>query len=142
MLTITRSILLNFLELVGILGVNPSHAADKTEHLQTLFYNIHDLINQYRPHQARESLVLMMEEQLDRFRVEKDSLKESKTKMEDLMKTIRAGGTMGPHKDDQSRGSDSSNGKVNGTMNGISDEADGRREKQRQRWATLEEELG
>ncbi|KAJ9640483.1 Mediator of RNA polymerase II transcription subunit 7 [Coniosporium tulheliwenetii] len=67
---IAKSILLNFLELVGTLSINPDQFEEKTQDLRVLFINAHHLINQYRPHQARETLILMMEEQVERTRAQ------------------------------------------------------------------------
>lgn len=47
---LSKSLLLSFLELVGLLAVNPEQYADKTADIQTMLFNIHHLINQYRPH--------------------------------------------------------------------------------------------
>lgn len=134
LLTLTKAILLNFLELVGVLSVNPAHHADKIEHLQTLFYNVHDLINQFRPHQARESLILMMEEQVDKIKAEIGSVKESREKMESLLKTIQEQGA-----------------KAQADLGGAtsshapSDEDKAlrkRQDMQRRQWAALEDEIG
>ncbi|GAB7338103.1 hypothetical protein MBLNU457_4465t1 [Dothideomycetes sp. NU457] len=132
MLTITRSILLNFLELVGVLSVNPTQYGDKIEHLQTLFYNVHDLINQYRPHQARESLILMMEEQVDKIRNEIRSVNESKEKMQNLLKTIQESGAAAQAQSEQAP-------HTNGAHQQEDEGTKARRELQRSQWDTLEE---
>lgn len=60
-----RSLLLNMLELIGILGINPELFPQKVEHIRTILFNIHHLLNEYRPHQSRESLIMLLEEQLE-----------------------------------------------------------------------------
>ena len=65
-----KSLLLNFLELSGALSVNPSHAPDKVADLRTILINMHHALNEYRPHQARESAIEMMQAHLDRTRTE------------------------------------------------------------------------
>lgn len=67
---LAKSLLLNFLELSGTLSRNPSHAEAKVQDLRTLFINFHHILNEYRPHQARESAIAMMQEHLDRTRTE------------------------------------------------------------------------
>ncbi|THW82572.1 mediator of RNA polymerase II transcription subunit 7 [Aureobasidium pullulans] len=91
--TLTRAVLLNFLELVGTLSVNPTQGPEKVEHLQTLFYNLHDLINRYRPHQARESLIMTMEDQLDKIKAQVKSVKSAKDRMEQVLSDIRVQAT-------------------------------------------------
>ncbi|AMD18598.1 HBL304Cp [Eremothecium sinecaudum] len=60
-----KSLLLNMLELIAILGVNPELFPQKVEHIRTILFNIHHLLNEYRPHQSRESLIMLLEEQLE-----------------------------------------------------------------------------
>ncbi|RGP76119.1 mediator of rna polymerase ii transcription subunit 7 [Fusarium sporotrichioides] len=67
---LAKSLLLNFLELSGTLSRNPSHAEAKVQDLRTLFINFHHILNEYRPHQARESVIALMQEHLDRTRTE------------------------------------------------------------------------
>ncbi|KAF7594425.1 Mediator of RNA polymerase II transcription subunit 7 [Aspergillus hancockii] len=89
LLKISKSLLLNFLEFVGILSVSPEQFESKVEDLRNLFINAHHLLNLYRPHQARESLILMMEEQLSRTREEiqqMDKLKEDITEALEQLK--------------------------------------------------------
>ena len=62
---LNHSILINFLDLLDILIFAPDSVkrVEKLEDLSLLFINMHHLINEYRPHQARETLRVMMEEQ-------------------------------------------------------------------------------
>ena len=109
---IVKSLLLNFMELVGVLGTDPSevlsppiggkitlsieantngHRAqygNKLEDLRTLFVNAHHLLNEYRPHQARETLILMMQEQLHRTRAETEGIYRIKSKVEDVLRRV------------------------------------------------------
>lgn len=49
---------------------------------------MHHLINEYRPHQARETLILNMEEQLERVRKEVDNSRKVREKAEELLKQV------------------------------------------------------
>ncbi|KAK0120318.1 Mediator of RNA polymerase II transcription subunit 7 [Cadophora gregata] len=86
-----KSLLLNFLELVGIMSIDPEQYAEKVDHIKTLFVNFHHLLNEYRPHQARESLILMMQDQLDRSRAETKGIREMKVKVETILEGLGAG---------------------------------------------------
>ncbi|KFA46087.1 hypothetical protein S40293_07743 [Stachybotrys chartarum IBT 40293] len=67
---LAKSLLLNFLELTGTMSRNPSRADAKVADLRTLFINMHHIINEYRPHQARESAIELMQDHLNRTRDE------------------------------------------------------------------------
>lgn len=62
---LNMSILVNFLDLLDILIKSPGSLKreEKLEDIKLLFVHMHHLINEYRPHQARETLRVMMEVQ-------------------------------------------------------------------------------
>jgi len=59
------SILVNFLDLLDVLIRAPdsSRRIEKIDDLTLLFIHMHHLINEFRPHQARETLRVMLETQ-------------------------------------------------------------------------------
>ncbi|CAG99357.1 mediator complex subunit MED7 [Kluyveromyces lactis] len=69
-----KSLLLNFLELIGILGVDSSRYEKKLDEIRVIAINIHHLLNEYRPHQSRESLIMLFEEQLEHKRKEMEHI--------------------------------------------------------------------
>lgn len=54
------------MELLDFLTTNPEEFRSKTEEIELLFVNMHHLINSYRPNEARQILISMMEEQIKR----------------------------------------------------------------------------
>lgn len=82
---IARSIILSFMELSGRMSELPDSASLKTKQLEVLFLNAHHLINEYRPHQARESLILRMEDEIERGRKEVEDVKRLGEKIEAVL---------------------------------------------------------
>ncbi|RVD86407.1 uncharacterized protein DFL_004684 [Arthrobotrys flagrans] len=96
---LSKSLLLNYLELVGIMGISPEEYAEKVYHLRIHLINIHELINNYRPHQARETLISMMEEQLEKSRQETEDNRKACAKIREMLGslgTFDAGGLLTP----------------------------------------------
>jgi len=87
---LSKSLLLSFLELVGLLSVSPEEYAAKTADIQTMLFNMHRLINRYRPHQARETLCLMMEEQLERVRRETEGNRQVVGRVDAALREVEA----------------------------------------------------
>ncbi|KAF2651531.1 mediator of RNA polymerase II transcription subunit 7 [Lophiostoma macrostomum CBS 122681] len=97
LLRFVRSILLNYLELLGILANNPA-SEDKDEKLRNilnLVTNAHALVNEYRPHQARETLINMMEDQLEKKKAEVEDVRQMKQKVEDVLAELARQGPDG-----------------------------------------------
>ena len=70
LLSLTHKLLLTFLSLTNALATNPAGYGPIWDELHELFQEINKVINGYRPHQARETLILMLEEQLQRVQGE------------------------------------------------------------------------
>lgn len=64
------SLLLNFLELVGIMSIEPAKFYTKIEDLKLILININHLLNTYRPHQTRESLIMILKKQIESKRAD------------------------------------------------------------------------
>lgn len=82
-----RSIIIEFLSLLGILTLDPKseHKDNKLKHILTLVCNMHALINEYRPHQARETLIRIMEEQVRRKKAEIEGVKAMEEKVRGVL---------------------------------------------------------
>ncbi|KAJ9300583.1 hypothetical protein DTO271G3_1747 [Paecilomyces variotii] len=93
LLKISKSLLLNFLEFIGILSVAPEQFEPKLEDMRNLFVNAHHLLNLYRPHQARESLILMMEEQLQKTKEDIEEMDQVKAKVETILQQLKNEGS-------------------------------------------------
>ncbi|KAF2242250.1 hypothetical protein BU26DRAFT_524429 [Trematosphaeria pertusa] len=78
-----RSVMLSFVELLGVVAVNPTSEKkdEKLRDILTLVLNMHALINEYRPHQARETLIMLMEEQVERKKAEVEGVKKMADKV-------------------------------------------------------------
>ena len=134
MIALARSLLTTFLSLVGILSANPTLFHQSAEDLQTICFNIHDLINRYRPHQARESLLLMMEDRADALRAEMKLIESGKDKVEELQTKIQ--GFTAHHID-----ADSGSEGAPMSQEEESDVEKQRRSHQREAWKLLQDEL-
>ncbi|KAJ3209493.1 Mediator of RNA polymerase II transcription subunit 7 [Dinochytrium kinnereticum] len=83
---LNKSLIVNFLELTDYLINRPLEAHFKLEHIRLILINIHFLLNRYRPHQARDTLRLLMERQIKRRRKMTDAVKSC---CEDVMGTLK-----------------------------------------------------
>ncbi|KAF1982108.1 hypothetical protein K402DRAFT_457542 [Aulographum hederae CBS 113979] len=88
---LTRSIMVDYLTLMGLLSQSPEPTAwaPVNENIRNSFVNVLQLVNEYRPHQARESMIMMMEEQLERGNKEIDDIKNMKEKVENVMEQLQ-----------------------------------------------------
>ncbi|KAF2159281.1 hypothetical protein M409DRAFT_71167 [Zasmidium cellare ATCC 36951] len=133
LIALARSMLTTFLSLTGILAQNPDLQQDKMGDLQTIVYNLHDIINQYRPHQARESLILMMEERLEKMKGEIQRIDQSKESVAKLLQELQSNGIVQAMQEEK-----------DGKGDAVVEDAAVTKRKARQRagWAALENEMG
>ncbi|KAJ2546289.1 Mediator of RNA polymerase II transcription subunit 7, partial [Coemansia sp. RSA 1933] len=66
--SLNHAAIFEFLDLVDILIKDPSQYSARTDRIRNIFVNAHHLINEYRDHQAKESLKLMLRRQIDNKR--------------------------------------------------------------------------
>lgn len=93
--SLTHNTLLAFLSLTNALATNPAGYAPIWDELHELFQEIHTVINGYRPHQARETLILMLEEQLERVRGETREVGEAVERAKEVVDTLGREDTSG-----------------------------------------------
>ena len=102
---LAKSVLLCFVELVGLVAIAPEEFEQKAMDMQHMLFNMHHLINQYRPHQARETLCSVMEERLERVRREtEENRKAAKRVREVLAEVERLGQVVGEGKGEEGGG--------------------------------------
>ncbi|CAO3677481.1 unnamed protein product [Rhizopus microsporus] len=76
---LNRILITQFLQLLETLVTNPEEFGKYIENISTIFINMHHILNAYRPHQARETLRLLMEDQIEKKRQRAEELR-AKTK--------------------------------------------------------------
>ena len=83
------SILVNFLDLLDVLIRAPdsSRRIEKIDDLTLLFIHMHHLINEFRPHQARETLRVMLETQRRQRLETVDRFRKHLTRVEDMLQS-------------------------------------------------------
>ncbi|KAL7752039.1 Mediator of RNA polymerase II transcription subunit 7 [Sorochytrium milnesiophthora] len=57
------SAVFSYMNLMDTLIAHPSQFESQIDMLKTIFLNVHHLLSEYRPHQARQSLQMLMEQQ-------------------------------------------------------------------------------
>ncbi|KAM3415875.1 Mediator of RNA polymerase II transcription subunit 7 [Cercospora zeina] len=133
LIALARSMLTTFLGLLGILGQNPTLYEERITDLQAIVFNMHSLINQYRPHQARETLITLMEDRVEKMRAEIRGIEEGKERVTKLLEGMRQG--------EHAYADDSDIKLVNGNFTKKDPEAK-RKARQRATWDMLEAEVG
>lgn len=73
---LNRSLLVKLVQLTKVLVESPSDYEEKVKELKAVILNFQYLLNQYRPHEARETIITMLEKQLERRKEVSKVLKE------------------------------------------------------------------
>ncbi|TKA26801.1 hypothetical protein B0A50_04247 [Salinomyces thailandicus] len=129
LIALARSLLTTFLHLFGAQSQNAEVWEPDVKHLQALVANMHELINLYRPKQARETVILALEERAEGLRGEIKGIREGRVKAEELLRGLWEAGE--EEVKEEARGHEA-----------VQREEGGRKVRQREAWRVLEDELG
>eukprot|EP00033_Pygsuia_biforma_P003778 GCRY01004140.1.p1 GENE.GCRY01004140.1~~GCRY01004140.1.p1 ORF type:complete len:200 (+),score=28.93 GCRY01004140.1:188-787(+) len=101
LLRLNKKISIVYLELLTILTTKPADYMAKVDELKTTFLNISFLLNSYRPHQARETIVMILEHQIRRQKQVIQQIREKKASVRALlnqrMDTLKSIGKTGEY---------------------------------------------
>ncbi|PKA65684.1 Mediator of RNA polymerase II transcription subunit 7b [Apostasia shenzhenica] len=84
--SLNRELQLHFLELTDVLVERPSQYARRVEDISLIFKNLHHLLNSLRPHQARATLIHILERQIQH---RKQAIEDIKRRREEAQKLLR-----------------------------------------------------
>lgn len=84
--SLNRELQLHILELADILVDRPSQYARRVEEISLIFKNLHHLLNSLRPHQARATLIHILERQIER---RKQAIEDIKGRREEAQKHLK-----------------------------------------------------
>ncbi|ONK67699.1 uncharacterized protein A4U43_C05F2810 [Asparagus officinalis] len=83
---LNRELQLHILELADVLVERPSQYARRVEEISLIFKNLHHLLNSLRPHQARATLIHILESQIQR---RKEAVEDIKRRREEAQKLLK-----------------------------------------------------
>ncbi|XP_027086132.1 mediator of RNA polymerase II transcription subunit 7a isoform X1 [Coffea arabica] len=83
---LNRELQLHILELADILIERPSQYARRVEDISLIFKNLHHLLNSLRPHQARATLIHILELQIQRRKQAVEDIKRRREEAQRLLK--------------------------------------------------------
>eukprot|EP01117_Protostelium_nocturnum_P013300 TRINITY_DN494_c0_g1_i3.p2 TRINITY_DN494_c0_g1~~TRINITY_DN494_c0_g1_i3.p2 ORF type:complete len:130 (-),score=26.66 TRINITY_DN494_c0_g1_i3:1063-1452(-) len=80
---LNRSLNMKYIELLTFLIENPEQYQSKVEDIELILINMHHLLNSYRPHQARQTLITLLENQIQN---RKDQIKSNNQGIQQVTK--------------------------------------------------------
>ncbi|XP_065857751.1 mediator of RNA polymerase II transcription subunit 7a-like [Euphorbia lathyris] len=83
---LNRELQLHILELADVLVERPSQYARRVEDISLIFKNLHHLLNSLRPHQARATLIHILELQIQRRKQAVEDIKRRREEAQELLK--------------------------------------------------------
>ncbi|KAK1293315.1 Mediator of RNA polymerase II transcription subunit 7a [Acorus calamus] len=84
--SLNRELQLHILELADVLVERPSQYARRVEDVSLIFKNLHHLLNSLRPHQARATLIHILELQIQRRKQAVEDIKRRREVAQRLLK--------------------------------------------------------
>ncbi|CAL4886340.1 unnamed protein product [Urochloa decumbens] len=85
LIIVNRELQLHILELADILVERPSQYARRVEDISLIFQDLHHLLNSLRPHQARATLIHMLESQIQRRKQAIEDIKQRRDEVQKLL---------------------------------------------------------
>lgn len=85
---LNKLLLAKFLELLHILTTQPDGFQLRVEEIELILVNMHHLLNSYRPHQARQTLISCMEQQIQAKQQTSQSIQQQFKQVNDILDTI------------------------------------------------------
>ncbi|KAL6709861.1 Mediator of RNA polymerase II transcription subunit 7 [Coniothyrium glycines] len=91
LLRFIRSIMLSYISLLGIVASDAASPLknEKLKDILSMVANMHALINEYRPHQARETLIRKMEHQVERKKSEIAGVRRMADKVRNVLEEFK-----------------------------------------------------
>ncbi|KAM7263941.1 hypothetical protein ACFE04_009224 [Oxalis oulophora] len=83
--SLNGELLLHILELTDILVDRPSQYARRVEDISLIFKNMHHLLNSLRPHQARATLIHILENQIENRKQAVEDIKRRRAEAQKLL---------------------------------------------------------
>ncbi|KAK4479015.1 hypothetical protein RD792_014524 [Penstemon davidsonii] len=84
--SLNRELQLHMLELADVLVERPSQYARRVEDISLIFKNLHHLLNSLRPHQARATLIHILELQIERWKQAVEDIRRRREEAQRLLK--------------------------------------------------------
>ncbi|KAL3841168.1 hypothetical protein ACJIZ3_025759 [Penstemon smallii] len=84
--SLNRELQLHLLELADVLVERPSQYARRVEDISLIFKNLHHLLNSLRPHQARATLIHILELQIERRKQAMEDIRRRREEAQRLLK--------------------------------------------------------
>ncbi|XP_073052422.1 mediator of RNA polymerase II transcription subunit 7a-like [Primulina eburnea] len=84
--SLNRELQLHLLELADVLVERPSQYARRVEDISLIFKNLHHLLNSLRPHQARATLIHILEQQIERRKQAVEDISRRREEAQRLLK--------------------------------------------------------
>ncbi|KAJ1915463.1 Mediator of RNA polymerase II transcription subunit 7 [Mycoemilia scoparia] len=91
---LNMKLVFTYLDIIDHIIKNPSNPPPQADMLRTIFINMNHLVNEYRPHQAKETLKLLMQNQIKTKRELSKKLKRQCDELESALEALKSSTTV------------------------------------------------
>ncbi|RHZ68268.1 hypothetical protein Glove_296g29 [Diversispora epigaea] len=86
---LNNSAVFNFVELLDTLVKDPDQAPEKIEQIKHIILNMKYLLNEYRPHQARETLTLIIKDQIEQRKKATNEINKRCSEFKSILQNVK-----------------------------------------------------